>query len=488
MVNGLASPQYNVLVLYENASLHVVTTREHVESFQKFSQHRVFYAAASWHAHASFSFDYFDAVVIHYSVRLCFDWISPSLATRLSNFRGTKILFIQDEYEHTEKARRWMEKLGVDVVYTCVPPAGRERVYPASRFPNVEFVSTLTGYAPTPATMSLDAKPISQRRWTIGYRGRPLSWRFGHLGREKVEIGRRMRDICRQRGVPVNIEWEEEHRIYGDAWPEFLSKCKATLATESGSNVFDDDGRVTKRVAAYQREHPAADYDEVHRECIGTADGQVMMNQISPKVFEAIAAGTALVMFEGEYSGVVRPNEHFIPLQKDFSNVDEVLAKLEDDEFLRQLTRRAFDDVIASRKHSYRQFVAEFDEMLGRKVGRGIGAVPVLTLSGFHVPGTKTNQLNDECIGPPPTVAPTEWDEPIVSIAHPVNAKLFLRLCTATLQRGYRWVRHRLSADYRRAWMKRIRGWFGSDSVNSRAWRPNDAEPPARGESGLRQL
>ena len=51
-------------------------------------------------------------------------------------------------------------------------------------------------------------------------------------------IGYRMREECRARGVPHDIEVDEDKRIYGDAWYLFLSNCRAVLGTESGSNIL----------------------------------------------------------------------------------------------------------------------------------------------------------------------------------------------------------------------------------------------------------
>jgi|APTNR8051073442_1049403.scaffolds.fasta_scaffold03467_5 hypothetical protein len=52
----------------------------------------------------------------------------------------------RDEYEGGEKARGWMERIGLDLVYTCVPREGTQIVYPSYRFPATEFLPTLTGY------------------------------------------------------------------------------------------------------------------------------------------------------------------------------------------------------------------------------------------------------------------------------------------------------------------------------------------------------
>src|SRR5262249_32567983 len=148
---------------------------------------------------------------------------------------------------------------------------------------------------------------------------------YGDLYQEKVTIGRRMKEICTARGLKTDIAWNEGDRIYGDAWFHFLGSCKATLGTESGSNVFDRDGSLALGVQRELLLNPAASYAEIHAKFLKDVDGRIVMNQIAPKMFEAIACRTALVLFEGRYSGVLEPDRHFIALRKDFANVDAVL-------------------------------------------------------------------------------------------------------------------------------------------------------------------
>src|SRR5207253_10687300 len=56
-------------------------------------------------------------------------------------------------------------------------------------------------------------------------------------------------------------------------------------------------------------------------------------------------------------SGVVQPYEHYLPLEKDFSNFDEVSNALRDIDRLEDLTERAYSDLIASGRYSYRSFI-----------------------------------------------------------------------------------------------------------------------------------
>jgi spore maturation protein CgeB len=356
-----------ILVLYDVHSIHVNTINEHLRSFSLYSRHRVRYVAATGTRTPSADFSEFDVVVIHYCVRVNLDdHLSPANVRALREYPGLKVLFIQDEYDTTETARRAIERLGIHVVYTCVPEADIGIIYPRHRFPSVEFLPTLTGFVPT--ELPKNDLAMRQRRTLIGYRGRSLPYWYGDLAREKLLIGQRMKEICVARGLSVDIEWDDAHRIYGEKWYRFLQGCKATLGTESGSNLFDDYGQVRAAVERATRDNPNASYEQLRPALIAPHEGRISMNQVSPRIFEAIACGTALVLFEGDYSGAVKPGLHFIPLKKDFSNVDDILARLHDDTYLEQLTERAYRDVIESGRYSYSAFVEDFDQMIGNHV------------------------------------------------------------------------------------------------------------------------
>lgn len=375
----------NVLILYDYDSTYVNTIAEHLQSFTYFSRHHIFYATATHEAVCTADLAYFDAVVIHYSIRLSRqDHLSASYAEAIETFRGLKILFIQDEYDTTEIARAWIEKLGIQLVFTCVPKAYLGRVYPPERFSRVEFVPTLTGYVPISLEHQTIWKPLSERPFLLGYRGRELPYWYGNLGRDKLLIGQKMRRICEARGLPINIEWEENQRLYGDRWYTFLADCQATLGTESGSNVFDFYGEIRENISIAIKENPHITYEEIYDNYLKDHEGQIVMNQISPKFFEAIALKTALVLFEGEYSGIVERDVHYISLKKDFSNVDEVLEKLQDIRFLEKLVDRAYADIVESGVYSYRKFVDRFDDFLARKVTRGHAVVLVSNLAGLY--------------------------------------------------------------------------------------------------------
>jgi glycosyltransferase involved in cell wall biosynthesis len=360
-----------VLVLYDAQSLHVKTIEHHLRSFALFSENRISYLGATGAARSPGDLSYFDVVVIHYSIRVCIpSHLSPSFEEALRAFAGLKVLFVQDEYDHTDLTCNAIESLGVQLVYSCVPAEAVRQVYPASRFPQVEFLPTLTGYVPLDVTESLRPRPLAKRKNLLGYRGRDIGFWYGHLARDKAEVGRRMKAVCEEMGVPCDIAWDTASRIYGQSWFEFLGNCRATLGTESGSNVFDFDGSLRRLVEEELRARPDATYEEVHAKYLAEHEGKIVQNQISPKVFEAIACRTALVLLEGRYSDVLTPGIHYLPLKKDYSNARLIVEQLQDDTLIEGMTQRAYQDIIASGRYSYARFVQDFDAVLRSRLGR----------------------------------------------------------------------------------------------------------------------
>lgn len=359
-----------IVILYEPSSIKISTMREYLSSFYLYSQNKVSYLPATQGLSCKIDLNVFDVVMIHYSVRVSIlsgnYMLSPEYIDAVKNFSGYKVLFLQDEYDGTNIAKSWIIRLGIHTVYTCVPKAYIEQVYSKTDFQHVDFIPILTGYV-SDSLLRSKCKPLSDRKTLIGYRGRELPYWYGSLGQEKLNIGIQVKAFCLDKGLKVDIEWEESKRIYGDAWYIFLGSSRATLGTESGANIFDYDGSVRATLEEKLKEKPGLTYESIAEEYILPYE-TIRMNQISPKIFEAISLRTALILFEGEYSGVLEAERHYISLKKDFSNLERVITKVQNDNFIEKLTERAYTDIIESNRYSYQSFVHDVDAYLLNKV------------------------------------------------------------------------------------------------------------------------
>src|SRR5262245_34298701 len=203
-----------ILVAYSMAHNHVRTIYDYLTAFSLLDGD-VEYLHVTHEANIKVDLGRYDVVINSYCARHCFEqYVTPHFVELLSRYQGVKVLVVQDEYNNTNLLKQAIQKIGFDVILTCVPQESLGYVYPRQEFGNITFETALTGYVPDYfARPSIQPVPLSERRIVVGYRGRNLPSYYGQLAFEKYEIGRRMRELCQLRSIPHDIEMEEERRI-----------------------------------------------------------------------------------------------------------------------------------------------------------------------------------------------------------------------------------------------------------------------------------
>lgn len=370
IVNNSIGYRKNILLLYDIYSCHVNTIREHVNAFGIYSKHNVTYYNGKRGERINKHFlDSFDAVVIHYSIRLSQPgYFSNSIFKKLIKFSGLKILLIQDEYDNLASTYKYMDAIKFNIVFTCVPKEYHSYVYPKSRFPNIKLINNFTGYTSYNLN-NFHTIPIKDRENDVFYRGRKLPEFYGTLGVEKYEIGVKFKENSERYGfnLKLDLESDDSKRIYGDAWYKIISRSKTMLGTESGSNVFDFKGDLKVNIKNDLKK--GADYNLIFKKYLEKQEQDVKMNQISPKLFEAIALKTVLILYEGEYSNVLIPYKHYIPLKKDFSNFVEVVGLINNDNYLQSIADNAYRDIYDNHELSYKYYIQDlFDTAINDNI------------------------------------------------------------------------------------------------------------------------
>jgi hypothetical protein len=302
-----------------------------------------------------FDFSHFNGLGIHYSIKPYTNYyLSEPLKKRIAHFGGLKFLFLQDEYQKVNQVQEFLYALKFDLLFTLVNQKLVTKAYPDPRLAELKKITVLTGYVHD-AMKSIESPPIAARAIDVSYRGRRYDYWLGALAYEKEFIATRFIQSIKDTMFKVDISFEESDRLYGNSWLQLLQNSKAVLGTESGASIWDFDDSIRKKTYQYLKKHQNASFDMVFEELLKPFDGTILYNAISPRVFEAAATKTAMIMFPGDYSGVCKPHEHYIVLEKDFSNIDEVLSKLQDTEYLQQLADRTYNDLIASNLYSQHQ-------------------------------------------------------------------------------------------------------------------------------------
>ena len=347
----------SILLLCDDRPSHAPNVEEHIRAFRRFSKHDFDLFNPRGIARSRFlRLDDYDIVVIHYSTVL---YLSEWFRERIASFGGLKVQFVQDEYRQVEALTSSMRDLGIHVLFSSVPANAVQSVYGA-RLPGVDILPTLTGYVPA----DLDGvpwQPLADRPLDVVYRGRSVPYWLGRLGQDKSLIGREFLARAHSTDLQCDIAWTEADRIYGDAWYRFLGSSRTTL----GHRERGLDRRLRRLAAeAYGGLPPAAPRRDVRRG--RRRDPRAVRGQCGhpgrlARVFEAAALGTAMVNFPGRYSDVIEPWAHYLPLEKDFSNFEEVVEAIRDDALLVEMTSRAHSDLVASGRYSLQAFIREFD-------------------------------------------------------------------------------------------------------------------------------
>lgn len=379
----MAAEPLRILVLSTFDGTNASTIRDFLFSFRAYSRHQYFYIFDCRGLDANTDFDRFDVIMVFWSLHDIASDLSEEVRTRIGAARACKVMFIQDEYRAVRTMNRAMAELGLNVMFTCVDPRDHDTFYPRAIIPTLDGVYTvLTGYVPEYLERGI-ADLSRPRPFDITFRSRDVPYYLGDLAQHKRILAQRFPEIAETHGLTHDISIREHDRLYGRRWTDFLLSSRCVLGSPSGASVVDFTGLIRRNCDRHLALHPSASYAEVKRRFFADVDGQVVIDSISPRVFEAAALGATLVQVEGPYSGMLVPDVHYIKVAADYSNVAEVMDRVKDHTFCRQLAARTRDDLIASGKYSYREFVERFDAIIDSHV-TGRRGTPRMTPAGFY--------------------------------------------------------------------------------------------------------
>jgi hypothetical protein len=348
------------------------TVTEYLNSLSRYSKNKVHEISMLHDFPSRIDLNRFDVVITHYSLSLgpmIRHYLGDDLIKKLKTFNGLKAAFLQDEYRETHTYWKHLNDLGFDILFSCVPEHEIPKVYPAKKLPHLRVENVLTGYVPK-SLLSKKVLPISERRIDVGYRTRKTPYFLGQLGYEKWFISEEFFRRSANKNLVLDISIKEGERLYGEAWNKFLASCRSIIGVESGASIIDFDGKLEKEVNRYLGKNPKASFREVFDLFLKPHEGSLYLNQISPRCFEAAALKTPMILFEGNYSGILKADRHFIPLKKDFSNFEEVLRKLRDNLFLQKMADRTYKEIALNDRYSYKSFIKKIDQILSEEFSK----------------------------------------------------------------------------------------------------------------------
>lgn len=199
-------------------------------------------------------------------------------------------------------------------------------------------------------------------------------------------------------GIVTDLGMEENSkpRFNREEWRIFLNTCKGMISTEAGSFYLEKDDKTINKIVAYlkakrkvyvipsefignvgqyipdffkktvrrltkkfileaHRIDEDVEFEEIrslffneHNKC------PLYSKAISSRHFDSIGTQTLNIMFPGRYNDILTPYKHYFPLQKDFSNVDDLMSLLKEESEIEKIIREAHTFVRENHTHHER--------------------------------------------------------------------------------------------------------------------------------------
>lgn len=301
-----------------------------------------------------------DYVIFHHSVTTVWDrkryqskidsWLSYSFGS------ARKIALMQDEYKNVDLLRGFVDSLSIDKVFTLAPPSQWPSIYGQEIIKKGILEQYLAGYL---EFAQPNVQSTSPRSLDIGYRSdwSKMHVKLGLTGSLKREIATVVEASAMSAGLKTDIKVGTEHFIRGGDWNLFLQNCRYVIGVPSGSSVLDQYGSIEQQLSDRLKRMPDTGEQQLYDEIVSKEEGSLGLEVLSPRHFEAILNGCGQILVESDYNGVLQPWKHYLPLKRDFSNLDELLGLVADEPLRLEMLENCKRDVLASSRYQYRYFV-----------------------------------------------------------------------------------------------------------------------------------
>lgn len=298
----------------------------------------------------------FDAIVLLHSVFSNQKELRGAFYEAVALSGLPKVYFIGNEYKLMPEKMSFCRKLGVSLLVTqSNDPAVMETYREllgcfVACIPNTGFDTSLF----------FPVQSISAREIDIGYRSYEAPWYLGNM--EKTEIAEYFLSNSARLGLSIDVSMDPAKRFDAKRYAAFLNSCRGQIGTESGGDYFELTDATRNRVNAYMKANPRAAWHDVKSRFFDTYGNSMPMRIISGRQVEAAACKTVQILFDGRYNDYFQADEHYIPLKKDFSNIEDVVRKFRDVGYCERLVDKAYDVVMS--ELTYGRLIEKFSSAL----------------------------------------------------------------------------------------------------------------------------
>ena len=269
-----------------------------------------------------------------------------------------RVLMPQDDYSRSDVLDEFAASENFDFVFSPITRDLRQ-LYPKSMEMGVQFHEAFTGYFEQSdwARLQQFSKPFSERLVDVGQRVRYLPPQLGERAGKKGLLAIKFAQVASEAGFVCDVSTKSEDVFVGDEWWKFLGNTKFTVSRRGGASMADPTGRLADKVRRYQLRHPEVKIEELSQRLSFKGGREGDFSAISPRLFEAAVMGVCQILEPDQYVDGLKPWVHYLPLVEDFSNIEEVLAVMRDDDRCSEIVKASQEILLHNNNFTYSAFV-----------------------------------------------------------------------------------------------------------------------------------
>lgn len=190
------------------------------------------------------------------------------------------------------------------------------------------------------------------RKVDLGFIGDEYSYSIGDIERSRLaEYFQKMHSKSIER---KDIRMGRKLRLPRKQYVHFLNSIRCTIGAESGTYYLEKTDKTQKEIEDFLSLNPKANFEEVFNRFFRKYRNPVNGKAVSSRHFEAIGTKTAQILLEASYNGILRADLHYVSLKKDYSNIQDVIERIEDKDYIQKLVDSAYEYAAESHTYSHR--------------------------------------------------------------------------------------------------------------------------------------
>ncbi|MBL4844266.1 MAG: glycosyltransferase [Planctomycetes bacterium] len=283
---------------------------------------------------------------------------------------ATRVALPRNSASDTERLVSSLRRLRVDCVVSAVSPEVAEVLYRSLVQEGVRLLERQGAYLDerTVNRLEFPGSDLTRLNDLALAPDSPQPW-LGLSGvREFVTVEAVQRRALERGVLRCDRAPGARSNFAGDSWWRFLLASRYFVSAAAGFDQLDPGGTLRREASSLPDLAPL----DLARRLSGEG-ANLAASALRPSHLEACAARTCLVLVSGDYGGVLQSGRHYLELQPDLSNLDEVLEVVLSDVERKRITDCAYAELVGSNLNSYRNLVELVEHGSGARDASGRG-------------------------------------------------------------------------------------------------------------------